>query len=97
MKKLFFGWTNIKHVVRQIYLTFTKDKSELMSKKIERALFVITALSVVVSTTIYLIKSNKMDALEATILYSPLLVAAGYNIAMGSKETKAKTIADELK
>lgn len=93
-KKYFLGWTNIKKMILEIIKTWSNEPSWLSSKRIERSIFTGTTIGIVVATAIYLIKSGKMDATSAIVLVTPLLLAAGYNTAMGYKDKKST---DEVK
>jgi DMSO/TMAO reductase YedYZ heme-binding membrane subunit len=83
-KKYFFGWTNFKHVVKQVYLTFSNKSSELSSKRIERAAFVISAL---VSYHVWFsYHYKKLDYMEITVVMSALLGYAGFTLVKGIQE-----------
>lgn len=79
---------NISLMIKEWLLTFSNKKSFLSSKRIERFLFTSTSLGIVISTCVYEMKHDKISASEAIILISPLLIAAGYNTAMGNKDKK---------
>ena len=87
-KKYFFGWTNIKHVLKQLYLTFSDKKSELSSKKIERSLFVLSALYCFHKWFDYHFK--ELDYVESIALIGTILTYAGYNLIVTQKEKRKR-------
>jgi Ca2+/Na+ antiporter len=92
-KKYFFGWTNIKYVCKQIYLTFSDKKSDLSSKKIERSLFVISALYCFHVWFEY--HYRKLTYIEEIAVIGTLLGYAGFTLITTQKE-KRKLKSDEL-
>ena len=89
-KKYFFGWTNIKHVIRQLYFTFTDKPSELSSKRIERALFVITGIT---AWCVWFSWHYKILIVAEMILATgTLFTYAGYTL---NKTEKEKTLNKE--
>ena len=82
--KYFFGWTNFKHVAKQLYFTFTNQPSELSSKRIERAIFV---LSGVTAWWIWFAWNYKVLVVAEMILATGTLFAyAGYTLKQTQKE-----------
>lgn len=90
--KYFFGWENIKKVIKDLYDTLSSKHSFLSSKRLERFAFVSTSLSIVIGTFVFLIVAGTLTATDAIILISPLLLAAGYNLAKGEKGKKDETV-----
>lgn len=88
MKKYFFGWENIKIVLKELYMTLSSHKSFLSSKRIERLVLSVSAISIVLGTFIYLIIENKLTSTDAIMLAGTLFVAAGYNMSQTQKEKK---------
>lgn len=86
--KYFFGWENIKKIIKDLYQTFSNNKSFLSSKRIERFAFTAVALGIVIGSFVYLVKSDKLTATDSIILITPLLVAAGHNMIQTEKGKK---------
>lgn len=86
--KYFFGWENIKRVIKDIYYTLSSKASFLSSKRLERALFTLTSVGLIISCFIYLAVKGILTASDTIILISPLLIAAGYNLAKGENNKK---------
>lgn len=82
--KYFFGWTNFKHVAKQLYLTFTEQRSELSSKKIERALFIITGIT---AWCVWFSWHYRVLVVSEMILATgTLFTYAGYTMRQSQKE-----------
>ena len=86
--KYFFGWENIKKIVKDLYDTLSSKHSFLSSKRLERLAFTTTTLGLIIGTFIYLIVKSTLTSTDTIMLISPLLLAAGYNLAKGEKEKK---------
>jgi hypothetical protein len=91
--KYFFGWTNIKYILTQVYKTLSNEKSFLSSKRLERMSFTGLSEIMILGTFIFLVYKGTLTASDTIILVSPLMIAGGYNIVMGNKDkeiTKTK-------
>ena len=88
--KYFFGWNNIKKVIKDFYGTFSSTKSFLSSKRIERFAFVTSALIIILGTFIYLMYKSTLTATDAIMLAGVLLTAGGYTLAQTEKAKKDK-------
>ncbi len=88
MDKYFFGWTNIKKILREWWRTLSNEKSFLSSKRLTTF---VANNSVVILTWFFVIYTTltcKLDPMGFTIVIAPLTVMGGYNIAMGYKDKK---------
>lgn len=94
-KKYFFGWTNIKHVLKQVYFTFSDKTSELSSKKIERHLFVVSALYCFHVWFEYHYKH--LTYIEEIAVIGTLLGYAGFNLMTTQKEKFKKNASNSNK
>lgn len=83
-KKYFFGWSNIKYLLIQIYFTFSNRPSELSRKRIESCMLFISALSCTLVWFIYHFKT--LDYLEMLAVTGALFVYAGYTMRVMQKE-----------
>ena len=88
MKKYFFGWENIKKLVKELYNTLSSKPSHLSSKRIERMILSAGAVAITLGTWIYLMIKNTLTATDAIMLAGTLFVAAGYNMSQTQKEKK---------
>lgn len=87
-KKYFFGWENIKTVIKDLYETWSAKTSKLSSKRIERTVFTVTAVGLTIGCFIYLWIHQQLTATETVILTGSLLIAGGYNMSQTQKEKK---------
>lgn len=89
MKTYFIGWDNIKWFCRELLKTFSNQKSFFSSKRIERFIFITTAL---VLLCLFCHKNwDKLTTEGILMLVTPLFVYAGYNMAMGKKDKVENT------
>lgn len=93
--KMFFGWENIKKVVKDIYDTFSSKKSFLSSKRLERFALVSVGLTIILGTFIFLVSKGTLTATDAIMLAGLLLTAAGYNLTQTEKSKKDSEDKDE--
>ena|SRR3990167_4518938 len=91
MKNLFFGWNNIREVLRDIYATFSNEKSYLSSKRIERAILFNTAMVLICVFVWH--KRNDLSAAEFLMIVSPLFVYAGFNTIVAASAKKDEKVA----
>lgn len=83
-----FTWNNAQQVVKDLYETLSNRASKLSSKRLERLVFTLTAVSLVVACFIYLYTHDQLTATETVILITPLMIAGGYNLSKGQQEKK---------
>jgi hypothetical protein len=84
-------WTTfIKNIslnsLRDLYHTWSNEKSFLSSKKIERSLFVISILGMY--WTYFLLVVLKASITDFILFISPLFIAAGFNLLQSEKNKK---------
>ena len=84
MNKYFFGWENIKYVLKQIYYTFSNKPSELSRKRIESCALFVSALSCVLAWFIYHFKT--LTYAEMIAVTGTLFIYAGYTMKVMQKE-----------
>ena len=75
----------IKKFIKEWLLTFSMKSSLLSSKKLERFAFTFVSLGAVITCIVYEVVEDKLTAMETTILITPLLICAGYNLAQTEK------------
>ena len=68
--------------------TLSSRPSFFSSKRIERFNFVVLTDIIVLGTFIFLMCSKTLTALDAVMLITPLLVAAGFNMKQTEKSKK---------
>lgn len=71
--------------IKEWLMTFSMKPSLLSSKKLERFAMMSIVFGSIIACVIYEIAKDKLTAMEVTILTSPLLVAAGYNLSQTEK------------
>lgn len=87
MKRYFFGWTNLKFFLKELFNTLSADKSKLSAKRL--TMFVANN-SVICLTWIFVLTMLFLDKLTATdfvISISPMAGIGAYNL---SKSESAK-------
>lgn len=72
---------NIKKGFIEWLKTLSSKSSFFSSKRLERFAFTSVVIGAYISLIIYEIYTGKFNATEFTIASSPLLLAAGYNLA----------------
>jgi hypothetical protein len=83
-KKYFFGWTNIKWVIKELILTFSNQPSFFSSKRIERAILFSAALT---SYMIWFFYHYKLlSPTDMVIVTGPIFFYAGYSMNTTQKE-----------
>lgn len=83
-KKYFFGWENIKWFFREWIKTYSSEPSFFASKRIERSLLFVSALTLTICYVAYHIPT--MGSGDLTLIVGALFVYAGYNTSMMRKE-----------
>ncbi len=88
--KDFFLWpiAKIKMILNDLYETWSNKDSKLSSKRIERTLFTATSVGISVGTFIFLYTHDRLTSMDCTVIITPLLIAAGYNMSQTQKEKK---------
>lgn len=86
-------WQNfIKNIslntLKDIYHTFSNERSFLSSKKIERSLFVVTIL--LMYWIFFVLVVLKASITDFILFISPLFIAAGFNLLQSEKNKKSK-------
>lgn len=74
------------NTLRDLYRTFSNEKSFLSSKKIERSLFVTTILAMY--WTFFILVVLKATITDFILFISPLFIAAGFNLLQSEKNKK---------
>jgi hypothetical protein len=74
------------NTLKDIYNTFSNEKSFLSSKKIERSLFVTTILAMY--WTFFILVVLKATITDFILFISPLFIAAGFNLLQSEKNKK---------
>jgi hypothetical protein len=74
------------NTLRDIYRTFSNEKSFLSSKKIERSLFVTSILAMY--WTFFILVVLKATITDFILFISPLFIAAGFNLLQSEKNKK---------
>ena len=74
------------NTLRDLYRTWSNEKSFLSSKKIERSLFVTTILAMY--WTFFILVVLKATITDFILFISPLFVAAGFNLLQTEKNKK---------
>jgi hypothetical protein len=74
------------NTLKDIYNTFSSEKSFLSSKKIERSLFVTTILAMY--WTFFILVVLKATITDFILFISPLFIAAGFNLLQSEKNKK---------
>lgn len=89
-KKYFFGWTNFKYVVRNVYYTFSDKPCYLSRKRIESCFLFLGAYGTLI---FYIIKRINEDAPfgEMLALTGTVFFYAGYQMAVIQKEKRENT------
>jgi hypothetical protein len=72
--------------LKDLYHTFSNEKSFLSSKKIERSLFVTTILAMY--WTYFILVVLKATITDFILFISPLFIAAGFNLLQSEKNKK---------
>lgn len=86
--KLFFGWTNFKKVVKDIYATFSNDKSFLSSKRLTTGGANISVIALTIFFVIIMTWRNKLEASGFSLVVAPLVAMGAYNVAQTMKDKK---------
>lgn len=86
---------NIKKCAFELLKTLSSKASFFSSKRIERFSFIALTETIIFGTFIYLVYTKQLTALDATILTSPLLLAAGFNLTKTEKAKQIKTEENE--
>ncbi len=81
-----FNKDNIKRLISEWIKTFSQRASFFSSKKIERFVFGSAYLSFCYLYIGFAIYNKTFTAMDVTLIGSPLLLAAGYNLAKTEKE-----------
>ncbi len=88
LPKLFFGWTNFKTVLIEIWNTLSSGKSKLSSKR----LITFVANNSVVTLTwifvIYMLLYKELSATDFVISITPILVMGGYSLTKSESAKK---------
>lgn len=87
MKRYFFGWTNLKFFLKELFNTLSADKSKLSAKRL--TMFVANN-SVICLTWIFVLTMlflGKLTATDFVISISPMVGIGAYNL---SKSESAK-------
>lgn len=87
---MFFGWNNIKKVIKDLYATLSAHKSYLSSKRLERFVFTIAVLAMELGAFVFFIHKGTLTSTDVVMLITPLLLAAGYNMSQTEKAKKDK-------
>jgi putative Ca2+/H+ antiporter (TMEM165/GDT1 family) len=74
------------NTLKDLYHTFSNEKSFLSSKKIERSLFVTTILAMY--WTYFIMVVLKASITDFILFISPLFIAAGFNLLQSEKNKK---------
>jgi hypothetical protein len=74
------------NTLKDLYNTFSNEKSFLSSKKIERSLFVTTILAMY--WTFFILVVLKASITDFILFISPLFIAAGFNLLQSEKNKK---------
>ena len=74
------------NTLRDLYRTFSSEKSFLSSKKIERSLFVTSILAMY--WTFFILVVLKATITDFILFISPLFIAAGFNLLQSEKNKK---------
>jgi len=74
------------NTLKDIYNTFSNEKSFISSKKIERSLFVTTILAMY--WTFFILVVLKATITDFILFISPLFIAAGFNLLQSEKNKK---------
>jgi hypothetical protein len=74
------------NTLRDLYRTFSNEKSFLSSKKIERSLFVTSILAMY--WTFFILVVLKATITDFILFISPLFIAAGFNLLQSEKNKK---------
>jgi hypothetical protein len=74
------------NTLKDLYNTFSNEKSFLSSKKIERSLFVTTILAMY--WTFFILVVLKATITDFILFISPLFIAAGFNLLQSEKNKK---------
>jgi len=74
------------NTLRDLYRTFSNEKSFLSSKKIERSLFVTSILAMY--WTFFILVVLKASITDFILFISPLFIAAGFNLLQSEKNKK---------
>jgi hypothetical protein len=72
--------------LKDLYHTFSNEKSFLSSKKIERSLFVTSILAMY--WTFFILVVLKATITDFILFISPLFIAAGFNLLQSEKNKK---------
>jgi hypothetical protein len=72
--------------LKDLYHTFSSEKSFLSSKKIERSLFVTSILAMY--WTFFILVVLKATITDFILFISPLFIAAGFNLLQSEKNKK---------
>jgi hypothetical protein len=85
----FLGWENFKWLCKEWLKTFSNEESFFSSKRIERCIFVLSAVG---SLLCYIwINRHKLDTGSIILLVTPFFAAAGYSLTKSEKEKTATT------
>jgi hypothetical protein len=74
------------NTLKDLYYTFSNERSFLSSKKIERSLFVTTILAMY--WTYFILVVLKASITDFILFISPLFIAAGFNLLQSEKNKK---------
>ena len=74
------------NTLKDLYNTFSNEKSFLSSKKIERSLFVTSILAMY--WTFFILVVLKATITDFILFISPLFIAAGFNLLQSEKNKK---------
>lgn len=94
LPKLFFGWSNLKKLLIEVFYTLSADKSKLSAKRL--TMFVANS-SVICLTWVFILAMlwlGKLTATDFVISISPMVGIGAYNL---SKAESAKDKLKELK
>lgn len=93
MKEYFFGWNKIKEVCSDLYATLSNNKSFLSSKRLERLVLFLAAVSIAVCYVWYTRAS--ITTTEIISICTMLLAYGGFNTVMGRKDKNDSKAADQ--
>jgi len=78
----------LKYYLYELLKTFSSNSSFFSSKRIERSIFTITSVLLVIGTFVYLWLHKQITETGTVILITPLLLAAGFNLTKTESNKK---------
>ena len=86
--KFFFGWNNFKKIFKDIYATFSNEKSFLSSKRLTTGGANISVIFLTIFFVIIMTWRDRLDASGFAIVMAPLVAMGAYNVAQTMKDKK---------